>query len=143
VANAYAVLARRGEYKPPRLVIDPDDPMNSKQTRRLPIHAQHLAVLYDGMHAVVHERGGSAYEAFSNSGLNALGLNIYGKTGSTERPFNAWFAAFVNDSAGRAIALAVVVEEGQSGGKDAAPLAREIIRLCHQAGFIGTKTAAQ
>jgi len=142
VANAYAVLARRGEYKPPRLVIDPDDPMNSKHTRRLPIHAQHLAVLYDGMHAVVHERGGSAYEAFSDSGLNELGLNIYGKTGSTERPYNAWFAAFVSDSAGRAISLAVVVEEGQSGGKDAAPLAREIIRLCHQAGFIGTKTAA-
>ncbi len=143
VANAYAVLARRGEYKPPRLVIDPDDPMNTKHTRTLPIHAPHLAVLYEGMHAVVNERGGSAYEAFSNSGLNQLGLTIYGKTGSTERPFNAWFAAFVNDSAGRAISLAVVVEEGQSGGKDAAPLAREIIRLCHQAGFIGTKSATQ
>ncbi|MEN6308010.1 MAG: penicillin-binding transpeptidase domain-containing protein [Anaerohalosphaeraceae bacterium] len=142
VANAYVALARRGEYKPPRLVIDSDDPMNSQQTRRIPIHAANLGVLYDGMHAVVNERGGSAYEAFADSGLNELGLNIFGKTGSTERPFNAWFAAFVTDSAGRAIALAVVVEEGQSGGKDAAPLAREIIRLCHQAGFIGTKTTA-
>jgi penicillin-binding protein 2 len=138
-ANAYAVLARQGIYKPARLIIDPNDPMNEKPSRRLPIHSANLDVVYDGMHAVVNERGGSAYDAFEDSGLKERGMTIYGKTGSTERPFHAWFASFVTDQAGRAIALAVVVEGGQSGGKDAAPLGREIIRLCNEAGFIGHK----
>jgi cell division protein FtsI/penicillin-binding protein 2 len=137
VANAYAILARRGLVKSPRLVIDPNDPMNEKHCRQLPIHLENLAVIYDGMHAVVNERGGSAYSAFSESGLKDLGMTIYGKTGSTETPYCAWFASFVTDGAGRAISLAVVVEGGQSGANDAAPLAREIIRLCNQAGFIG------
>jgi penicillin-binding protein 2 len=139
VANAYAVLARRGVYKPARLIIDPNDPMNEKPSRRLPIHPANLDVVYDGMHAVVNERGGSAYDAFESSGLTSRGMTIYGKTGSTERPYHAWFASFVTDQAGRAIALAVIVEGGQSGGKDAAPLGREIIRLCNEAGFIGHK----
>lgn len=137
VANAYAILARRGLVKSPRLVIDPNDPMNEKHCRQLPIHSENLTVIYDGMHAVVNDRGGTAYSAFSESGLKDLGMAIYGKTGSTETPYCAWFAAFVTDGAGRAISLAVVVEGGQSGANDAAPLAREIIRLCNQAGFIG------
>jgi len=137
VANAYAILARHGLVKPPRLVIDPNDPMNEKHCRQLPIHPEYLAVVYDGMRAVVNERGGTAYPAFSQSGLNELGLTIYGKTGSTEKPESAWFAAFVTDHTGRAASLAIVVEGGQSGAGDAAPLAREIIRLCNQAGFIG------
>lgn len=139
VANAYAVLARRGIYKPARLIIDPNDPMNEKLSRRLPAHSANLDVVYDGMHAVVNERGGSAYDAFEDSGLKRRGMTIYGKTGSTERPYHAWFASFVTDQAGRAISLAIVVEGGQSGGKDAAPLGREIIRLCNEAGFIGSK----
>jgi penicillin-binding protein 2 len=137
VANAYAILARHGQVKSPRIVQNPDDPMNEKKCRQLPVHPENLSVVYDGMHAVVNERGGSAYPAFSQSGLDQLGMTIYGKTGSTQDPENAWFAAFVTDRAGRAIALAVVVEGGQSGAGDAAPLARQIIRLCNKAGFIG------
>lgn len=140
-ANAYAALARRGVYKPARLIIDPNDPMNEKYTRKLPIHPAHLAVVFDGMHAVVNEPGGSGYDAFGGSGFNSLGMSVYGKTGSTEKPYHAWFASFVTDQAGRAIALAVIVEGGQSGGKDAAPIGREIIRLCNEAGFIGTRKA--
>jgi penicillin-binding protein 2 len=143
VANAYAILARRGLIKSSRLVINPDDPMNETHCRQLPIHPECLAVVYDGMQAVVNERGGTAYPAFSQSGLNELGMTIYGKTGSTENPENAWFAAFVTDHAGRAIALAVFVEGGQSGAGDAAPLAREIIRLCNKAGFIGNSAPKQ
>lgn len=142
VANAYAALARRGIYKPARLIIDPNDPMNEKLSRKLPVHAANLDVVYDGMRAVVNERGGSAYDAFEGSGLRQRGMTIYGKTGSTERPAHAWFACFVTDQAGRAISLAVVVEGGQSGGKDAAPLGREMIRLCNEAGFIGNKPTA-
>ncbi|MBA4397357.1 MAG: hypothetical protein C0394_08245, partial [Syntrophus sp. (in: bacteria)] len=74
VANAYAALARRGIYKPARLIIDPNDPMNEKLSRRLPIHPANLDVVYDGMHAVVNERGGSAYDAFAGSDLKQRGM---------------------------------------------------------------------
>jgi penicillin-binding protein 2 len=141
VANAYAILARHGLVKYPRIVMNPDDSMNEKNCSQLPIHKQNLAVLYDGMRAVVSERGGSAYTAFSESGMDALGMTVYGKTGSTQDPENAWFAAFVTDHAGRAISLAVLVEGGQSGAGDAAPLAREIIRFCNESGFIGNTPA--
>ena len=59
------------------------------------------------------------------------------ETGSTESPYNAWFAGFAADPRGRAISIAVVVEGGQHGSTDAAPLAKEIIRFCADAGYIG------
>jgi cell division protein FtsI/penicillin-binding protein 2 len=67
----------------------------------------------------------------------AAGVKVYGKTGSTERPFHASFAGFAADSDGRKIAVAVVVEGGQSGSRDAAPLARDIIQLCINSEYIG------
>ena len=54
-----------------------------------------------------------------------------------QRPDHAWFAGFAKDGAGRTIALALVVEGGQSGATDAAPLGRDIIGLCKEAGYLG------
>jgi penicillin-binding protein 2 len=136
VANAFATLARRGQSKPPRLFLSPDSPPAAAPVE-LPVSAATLAVVYDGMHAVVYEHGGTAYEAFLNSGLTQRGVTVYGKTGSTERPFNAWFAGFAQDHEGPRLALAVVVEGGQHGGGDAGTLAREIFQLCVEAGYVG------
>ena len=94
------------------------------------------------MYAVVNEHGGTAYNAFAGSGLTQHGVKVYGKTGSTERPYHAWFAGFAEDREGAKIALAVVVEGGQHGGGDAGPLAREILQLCVEAGYLGDATTA-
>ncbi|MCJ7730619.1 MAG: hypothetical protein MUO27_12205, partial [Sedimentisphaerales bacterium] len=64
-------------------------------------------------------------------------VKVYGKTGSTEKPDSAWFAGFAEDTKGRSISIAVVVEGGQSGPGDAAPLARDVIQFCIEAGHIG------
>jgi penicillin-binding protein 2 len=149
VANAMAAIARGGVFKQPRLF--PDDPNNSKSEIRnlsddsqdpkseidLGISPQTLSVVYDGMSAVVNEPGGTAYKEFANSGFTQQDVKVYGKTGSTEKPDNAWFAGFAADSAGRKIAIAVIVEGGQHGSSDAAPLARDIIQFCIEAGYIG------
>ncbi|MCK5564946.1 MAG: hypothetical protein KAJ07_06830, partial [Planctomycetes bacterium] len=74
--------------------------------------------------------------------LNSRNVTVYGKTGSTEAPEHAWFAGFTEDTAGRAIAIAIVVEEGQSGSRDAAPLAEKILTLCNERGYIGTMPEA-
>jgi penicillin-binding protein 2 len=144
VANAFATLARHGRSLPPRLFLSPEG-APAVAPVDLPISPTTLQVVYDGMSAVVNEHGGTAYKAFAGSGLAQQGVKVYGKTGSTERPYHAWFGGFAEDGEGAKIALAMVVESGQHGGSDAGPLAREILKLCVEAGHLGhaTSTAAK
>jgi len=140
VANAMAALARGGIFKRPRLI---KESRNSEGTD-LGVSLGTLAVIYDGMNAVVNETGGTAHPQFEPSlgTLAAEDVIAYGKTGSTERPGHAWFGGFAQDSAARKIAIAVVVEGGQHGSRDAAPLACDIIQFCIEAGYIGKSILA-
>jgi len=151
VANAFAVIARGGLYKVPRLFLPSATAGAAKQSQinmeknndfepasiALNISPQTLAIVYDGMSAVVNEPDGTAYKEFAPAGFAEQDIKVYGKTGSTEEPDNAWFAGFAEDSISRSIAIALVVEGGQHGSSDAAPLARDIIQFCIEAGYIG------
>ena len=119
VANTFATLARGGRQKMPRLFLRPA--AAGRRNGGPADLAASLATVCDGMSAVVNEPGGTAYELFKGSGLYARGVKVYGKTGSTENPENAWFAGYAEDRRGAKIALAVVVEGGQHGGSDAGP----------------------
>jgi cell division protein FtsI/penicillin-binding protein 2 len=136
VANAMGTIARGGIYKSPRLFLSKSDPLNMFQTD-LGISGKHIKVVRDGMSAVVNERGGTAYKAFADSELIKRQVKVFGKTGSTEKPYHAWFAGFAEDGSGRALSFAIVVEGGASGSGDAAPLAEQMLRLCVRAGYIG------
>ncbi|MBN2593941.1 MAG: hypothetical protein JXA81_10570 [Sedimentisphaerales bacterium] len=140
VANSMAAIARGGIYKRPKLIWEP---WNSEGTD-LGISLETLGVIYDGMSAVVNEAGGTAYKQFEPflATLATEDVKVYGKTGSTEKPEHAWFGGFAQDSTARKIAIAVVVEGGQHGSSDAAPLARNIIQLCIEAGYIGKSILA-
>jgi penicillin-binding protein 2 len=143
VANAMAAIARGGFYKPPRLFMDePNNP--GFDIIDLGISLQTLAVIYDGMSAVVNETGGTAYSTFGSilTSLAEQDIKVYGKTGSTQAPETAWFGGFAIDGANRSIAIAVVVESGQSGSRDAAPLASNIIQFCIDAGYVGKSALA-
>ena len=135
VANAMAAIARGGIFMPPKLFREIANLSASEQD--LGISPETLEVIYDGMRAVVSEPGGTAYNEFRHSGLPEQDVRVSGKTGSTEAPEVAWFAGFARDSKERSIAMAVVVEGGQRGSRDAAPLARDIIYLCIEQGYIG------
>jgi penicillin-binding protein 2 len=147
VANAMAALARGGIFKRPQLFLDepatPDTNGEAQGPRDegqdLGVHLQTLSVIYDGMGAVVNEVNGTAYTEFEPflRTLAAEDVKVYGKTGSTERPEHAWFAGFAADGTARKIAVAVLVEGGQHGPSDAAPLARDIIQFCIEAGYLG------
>ncbi len=102
-----------------------------------------MTVIYDGMSAVVNENQGTANKQFGPylSTLAEQDVKVYGKTGSTENPEHAWFAGFAADSGAGKIAIAVVVEGGQHGSSDAAPLARDIIQFCIEAEYIGNANA--
>ncbi len=103
----------------------------------LGISGKHIEVVREGMSAVVNESGGTAYKAFADSELIKSQVKVFGKTGSTETPYHAWFAGFAEDPSGRAISFAIIVEGGASGAGDAAPLAEQILCLCVKAGYIG------
>ena len=135
VANAMATIARNGIYLPPHLLLA--EKGNEYQSHSIGLSPHTLSVVRDGMKAVVNESGGTAYGAFASSDFAANGITVYGKTGSTERPEHAWFAGFAEDSRGRCVAIAVLVEGGQLGSKDAAPLGRKILELCLNANYIG------
>lgn len=132
IANAMAAIARGGVYKPPRLFLDsePSSSENRESGTNLNISPQTIAVVHDGMSAVVNEPHGTAYTPFTQSTLIQQGVKVYGKTGSTQNPENAMFAGFATDNAGRSIAIAVLVEGGQSGSQDAAPLGFKIFQFC-------------
>jgi len=139
VANAMAAIARKGLYRQPRLIID-EQGSNSKSVS-LDISPDTLAVIYDGMKAVVSESGGTANKEFEPmlDYFRLCDVTIYGKTGSTQAPEHAWFSGFAKDGKGRSISIAVVVEGGQHGSSDAAPLARDIIDFCIQSGYLGQR----
>jgi penicillin-binding protein 2 len=134
-ANAMAAIARDGSYKKPRLIMGQED--SNAAAVDMGISRETLRVVYDGMSAVVNEPEGTAYKEFSPAAFWRQGIDVYGKTGSTEHPDNAWFAGFASDRTGRSIVIAVLVEGGQHGSADAAPLARDIIQFCIEAGYIG------
>jgi len=141
VANAMAAIARGGVFRQPRLFREMSDlecPAANLESEPLGISPQTLDVVRDGMYAVVNESGGTAYKEFAHSGLPGQGVQTYGKTGSTEEPEVAWFAGFAKDGKERSIAVAVVVEGGQHGSSDAAPLARDILQFCIDAGYVGS-----
>ena len=79
-----------------------------------------------GMYQVVNSNQGSGKSAKSNE------LTIYGKTGTAEvdtrngRVNNTWFSCFTEKNNVR-YALTILVEEGRSGGRDCAPLAKKFL----------------
>ena len=93
-------------------------------TRQWNVSNEALELIHKGMYQVVNAPQGSGRSARSKL------LTIYGKTGTAEvdtadgRINNTWFTSFTvkND---KRYALTILVEEGRSGGRNCAPLAKE------------------
>ncbi|MBN1941892.1 MAG: hypothetical protein JW849_01230 [Phycisphaerae bacterium] len=152
VAAAHATVARDGLYLSPRLSLE----NAPKQVRRqLPVTPAEASVVQRGMHAVVHEQGGTAYKHWRNAEAD-LDVEICGKTGTaTATPLkidtdgdgkrdtpvpgaqgdHAWFAGFAPYRQPQ-IAFAVILEYEGSGGKNAGPVAKEALRLCQKYGYL-------
>lgn len=67
-------------------------------------------------------------------------VQIAGKTGTAElagAPSHAWFIGFAPYPAGRRIAFAVLIENGQYGGAYAAPAAAAVVAAAQNLGLIG------
>ena len=156
VANAMATIARGDcEYVSPVLIKDATPAVR----RKLPVQADNLAAVRKGMWKVVNEPGGTGYAVFREE-LTAgeKAPVVCGKTGTAEceemradingdgritkdeivREGNmAWFAGYSTDKDPQ-VAFAIVVEYVPGhGGKEAGPIARELMVYCQAKGYLG------
>lgn len=101
------------------------------ERRALNIPAKQMAIIRDGMRLVVAGDGESRGTGWK--GGEDVAVAVAGKTGTAEvgrganRRKNTWFMAYAPADAPR-VALALVVENGESGGMTAAPRAGAILR---------------
>ncbi len=99
----------------------------------LPFSRRYLRIVQEGMRMVVSgdgHRRGTGWRAGEG-----VGVSVSGKTGTAEvgkgetRRKNTWFIAFA-PSESPSVALAIVVENGESGGATSAPKAANILKEC-------------
>jgi cell division protein FtsI/penicillin-binding protein 2 len=79
--------------------------------------------------------------AICNDGMSYPAVPVAGKTGTAElrdKPSHAWFVGFApySRSATKKIAFAVIIENGQYGGRVAAPLAGDLAAAAARLGLI-------
>ena len=97
----------------------------------LPFPSAHLDVIREGMRLVVAGEGANRGSGWRCG--EGLEVEVSGKTGTAEvgrgatRRKNTWFIAYA-PSARPTVALAVIIENGESGGSTAAPCANAILR---------------
>jgi penicillin-binding protein 2 len=93
-------------------------------SQELPYRASTIAFIRRAMVNVVEAPNGTGKQA------RVPGIEVGGKTGTAQNPHgedHAWFVSFAPADDPK-IALAVLVENAGSGGANAAPIAREVIR---------------
>jgi penicillin-binding protein 2 len=145
LAVAYAAVANGGDVLRPRLVLELETPDRGttqpppERIRHVPVSAENLALVREGLHAVVDAPGGTGRRA------HVEGLAVGGKTGTAQvvrlektqgkkglaipRPHrdHAWFASFAPVDAPE-IVVSVLVEHGGGGGANAAPVAQKVLQ---------------
>ncbi len=116
-AAVMAATAASGTYRPPRLIVEPDEPAPADQ----PLDPTVVGHLQQFMRQVVTGGTGAAV-------AGVAGGPVSGKTGTAEfgdevpPRAHAWFVGSQND-----LAFAVFVEGGEFGGATAAPIAGDFL----------------
>jgi penicillin-binding protein 2 len=146
LAMSYAAMANGGTLYVPQIVeriTGPDgsvvEELEPRVRRRVHVDPEHLSVIFDGLFGAVNDPTGTAYDAHIPGGVA-----IAGKTGTAQvshrarpdedperfwyynRP-HAWFAGFA-PAEDPQLAIVVLVEHGGAGGRQAAPIAINVLQ---------------
>jgi penicillin-binding protein 2 len=100
-----------------------------------------LSRVREGLRKVVQDRHGTGYKY-----ARLPEIEFAGKTGTAEvggnRPDHAWFAGYAPANNPR-VAFAVVLEHAGSGGREAGPVAKQLVQSLLQTGFIRSRLTVQ
>jgi penicillin-binding protein 2 len=132
IANAYSAMADTGVLRKPLLVRAIQEAggaatqeFEAEEIAPLPVSEATLNEVRAGLTLVTQNPGGTSYQVFASSPLDAAG-----KSGTAEDlPFGAdhvFFVAYANRGAPSAVAL-VALEEGKTGSLEAGPKARQVL----------------
>ncbi len=156
-ANAYATLARAGDWVQPHIVQGDTTPA----VRSLNLDAAAVDAALKGLDFVVNNHDGSGHHMTSDSEsgqetiFNVKGVRVWGKTGTAEAPDlmvdddgdgplaphtarkgdHSWFVVLVGPDRPR-YAISVIIEYGGSGGKVSGPIANQIIHALQAEGYL-------
>lgn len=132
VAKAYAAITNGGTLWKPYLVMDVVDIDGNvvysgepEEMGKLPLNADQLKILTDGMYDVIHASDGTAVEAFQGAPYEASGKTGTAETGVEGEEDHGWFGSFAPSDNPR-VTIVTMVEHGVAGSQSAAPVAREI-----------------
>jgi peptidoglycan glycosyltransferase len=131
MARVAAAIANGGQMPQGRWIADESN--DRTQAPQAVIGADVAATLSRFMREVVTQ----------GTGVRAANapVQIAGKTGTAEladAPSHAWFIGFAPYPAGKRIAFAVLIENGEYGGTYAAPAAAALVTAAQNLGLIGT-----
>ena len=158
-ANAYATIARSGDWLPPRLVMGGEAPAPSGRDLHLDTRAVTAALA--GLDYAVNNAGGSGNHMTTDEdgGLepifNLEGVRLWGKTGTAEAPDlmvdddgdgpgrpraarvgdHSWFVVRGGKDRPR-YAVSVVIEYGGSGAKVSGPIVNQILHALRAEGYL-------
>jgi penicillin-binding protein 2 len=166
-ANAYATIARGGTVRDPTLIVQRGARLVPPRPE-LSLDEALVETILAGLQASVSEPHGTGHHISYPDGtretiINAEGVTVWAKTGTAQAtsrafdlncdgkddvrlddPSHAWFVGLVGagtEDAEPALAIAVVVEYGGSGGRTAGPIANQIIRALQAEGYLTRPTS--
>ena len=135
MASVAGTVASGGKVYEPRLVKSVVDAREKVLVRDVPSLLTDLTevgyaeddikLIAEGMWKVVHEEGGTAKRARSEE-IEIAGRTGTAQTGTPNEPTNAWFVAFAPYENPK-FAICIFVQNADSGGRVAAPIARRIL----------------
>ncbi len=125
---ATAAVANNGVIMAPRLV---DEIHNTEGEVVWRLKPEELSVAVDGTVAAwLRESMVEVVDRGTGSKAAIYNIPVAGKTGTAENPHgapHAWFVGFA-PAVNPQVAVAVIIENGGTGGREAAPIAREVIK---------------
>ncbi len=133
IAMMYAAIANGGTLYRPQLVAKigsnnepPEEVIATETIGKLPVSAETLKAIQDGLHGVIVSPRGTAGFVFKGFPQSVAGKTGTAETGGADVTSHAWFAAYAPFENPQ-IVVVVFLENGGQGSYNAAPLARNVL----------------
>jgi len=134
ILSLYNTIANKGIFVKPRLVLNEE--VSTKKVA-LNIPEPVWDTLIDGLEEVTTVQGPASSGGTAAKSFKGFKITVAGKTGTAQThsgPPHAWFVGFA-PSRNPKYSVAVLVENGGSGGQTAAPVARKVFDFMLENGF--------